>query len=93
MNEEQQQQNEEHQQIKIHIKNEQQQQHKSLTRGSPKQSNIAGSFWLLILKNDYCINYNKKVITKLIITKQKKFLYKKFIKKVTTIVYINLVVI
>ena len=36
-----QQQNEEHQQIKIHIKNEQQQ---TLTGGSPKQSNIAGSF-------------------------------------------------
>ena len=73
MNEEQQQQNEEHQQIKIHIKNEQQQQqHKSLTRGSPKQSKITGSFWLLILKIDYSINYNKKNITKLIITKQKK---------------------
>ena len=72
MNEEQQQQNEEHQQIKIHIKNEQQQQHKSLTRGSPKQSKFAGSFWLLILKIDYSINYNKKNITKLIIAKQKK---------------------
>ena len=29
-------------------------------RGSPKQSTIYGSFWLLILKNDYRINYNKK---------------------------------
>ena len=36
------QQNEEHRQIKIHIKNEQQK--KNLTGGSPKQSNIAGSF-------------------------------------------------
>ena len=43
MNEEQQQ-NEEHQQMKTHIKNEHQQQHKNLTEGSPKQSNIAGSF-------------------------------------------------
>ena len=59
MNEEQQQQNEEHRQMKIHIKNEQQ-QHKNLTGGSPKQSNIAESFRLLILKNDYRINYNKK---------------------------------
>ena len=51
MNErQQQQQNEEHQQI-----NNEQQQHKNLTGGSPKQSNIAGSFWLLILKNDYRI--------------------------------------
>ena len=33
------------------------------------------------------------MITELIITKQKKFLYKKFIKKFTTIVYINLAVI
>ena len=33
------------------------------------------------------------MITELIITKQKKFLYKKFIKKFTMIVYINLVVI
>ena len=53
MNErQQQQQNEEHQQIK---NEQQQQQHKNLTGGSPKQSNIAGSFWLLILKNDYRI--------------------------------------
>ena len=44
MNEEQQQPNEEDRQMKIHIKNEQQ-QHKNLTRGSPKQSNIAGSYW------------------------------------------------
>ena len=84
MNEEQQQ-NEEHQQMKTYIKNEQQQQHKNLTEGSPKQSNITGSFWLFILKNDYRINYNKKMIIKLIITKQKNFLYKKFIKKFTTI--------
>ena len=35
---------------------------KNLTEGSPKQSNIAGSFLLLILKNDYKINYNKKVL-------------------------------
>ena len=34
--------------------------HKNLTGGSPKQNNIAGSFWLLILKNDYKINYHKK---------------------------------
>ena len=41
MNEKQQQRNEEHR----HIKNEhQQQQHKNLIGGSPKQSNIAGSF-------------------------------------------------
>ena len=39
---EEQQQNEEHQQMKIHIKNEQ--EHKNLTGGSPKQSNTAGSF-------------------------------------------------
>ena len=58
--------------MKIHIKNEQQ-QHKNLTGGSPKQSNIAESFWLLILKNDYRINYHKKkMITELTITKQKK---------------------
>ena len=82
MNEEQQQQNAEHWQMKIHIKNEQQ-QHKNLTGGAPKQSNIAESFWLLILKNDYRINYNqKKMFTGLTITNQKKFLYKKFIKKV-----------
>ena len=37
-----QQQNEEHRKIKIHMKNEQQQ--KTLSGGSPKQSNIAGSF-------------------------------------------------
>ena len=37
-----------------------QQQHKNLAGGSPKQSNIARSFWLLILKNDYRINYKKK---------------------------------
>ena len=61
MSEEQQQQNEEHQQMKIHIKNEQQ-QHKNLTGVSPKQTNIAGSFSLLILKNDYKINYSKKFI-------------------------------
>ena len=54
-----QQQNEEHQQITIHIKNEQQ-QHKNISGGSPKQSNIAASFWLLVLKNYYKINYNKK---------------------------------
>ena len=42
MNEEQQQQNEEHRQMKIHIKNEQ--QHKNLTGSSPEQSDIAGSF-------------------------------------------------
>ena len=52
---------EEHWQIKMHIKNEQQHKNKNLTGGSPKQSNIAGSFWLLILKNDYKINFNKKV--------------------------------
>ena len=68
MNEEQQQQIEEHRQMKIHIKNEQQ-QHKNLTGGSPKQSTMAGRFWILILKNDNRINYNKKMITKLIITK------------------------
>ena len=62
MNEEQQQQNEEHRQMKIHIKNEQK-QHKNLTGDAPKQSNIAESFWLLILKNDYRINYNKKKTT------------------------------
>ena len=44
--------------MKIHIKNEQQ-QHKNLTGGSPKQITIAGSFWLFILKNDYRISYNK----------------------------------
>ena len=55
-----QQQNEEHQQITIHIKNEQQQQHKNISGDSPKQSNIAASFWLLVFKNDYKINYNKK---------------------------------
>ena len=73
-----QQQNEEHRYMKICIKNkqQQQQQHKNLTGGSTKQSTIDGSFWLLILKNDY-----------------KKVLYKKFIKKFTTIVNINLVVI
>ena len=55
MNErQQQQQNEEHQQIK-NEQQQQQQQHKNLTGGSPKQSKIAGSFWLLILKNDYRI--------------------------------------
>ena len=51
--------------MKIHIKNVQQQQqqkHKNLTGGCPKQSNIAGSFLLLILKNYYRINYNKKII-------------------------------
>ena len=53
-----QQQNEENQQMKIHIKNEQQ-HHKNLTGGSPKQITIAGSFWLFILKNDYRISYNK----------------------------------
>ena len=42
MNEEQQQQNEEHRQMKIHIKYEQ--QHRNLTGGSPKQIPIAGSF-------------------------------------------------
>ena len=42
MNEEQHQ-NEEHQQMKVDIKNEQQ-QHKNLTRGSPNQSTIAESF-------------------------------------------------
>ena len=36
MNEEQQQQNEEHRQMKIHIKNEQK-QHKNLTGDAPKQ--------------------------------------------------------
>ena len=75
-----QQQNEEHRYMKICIKNkqqqQQQQQHKNLTGGSTKQSTIDGSFWLLILKNDY-----------------KKVLYKKFIKKFTTIVNINSVVI
>ena len=40
-----QQQNEEHQQITIHIKNEQQQQqHKNISGDSPKQSYIAASF-------------------------------------------------
>ena len=39
---EEQQQNEEHRQMRRC------QQHKNLTGGSPKQSNIAGSFWLLI---------------------------------------------
>ena len=59
--------------MKIRIKNEQQ-QHKNLTGVSPKQSNIAESFWLLILKNDYRINYHKKkkMITELTITNQKK---------------------
>ena len=52
-----QQQNEGHWQMKIYIKNEQ--QHKDLTGGSPKQCTIAGSFWLLILKKDYRINYKK----------------------------------
>ena len=51
--------NEEHRQMKIHIKNEQQ-QHKNLTGGSPKQSTIAERFWLLILKNGFRISYNKK---------------------------------
>ena len=49
MNEEQQQ-NEEHRQMKIQQQNKdqkwnEQQQHKNLTGGSPKQSTIAGSFW------------------------------------------------
>ena len=48
MNEEQQQQNEEHRQMKIHIKYEQQQ--RNLTGGSPKQSPIAGSFGLKTIK-------------------------------------------
>ena len=50
-----QQQNEKYWQMKI------QQQNKNLLRGSPKQSTIAGSFLLLILKNYYRINYNKRV--------------------------------
>ena len=49
MNEEEQEQHEEYWQMRIHIKNEQQ-QHNNLTRGSPKQNNIAGrlgvfEFW------------------------------------------------
>ena len=59
MNEEQQEQNKEHWQMKMHIKNEQQ-QHKNLTGSFPKQSTITGSFWVLILKNDYKINYSNK---------------------------------
>ena len=51
---EEQQQNEEHQQMRRW-----QQQHKNLTRGSLKQSNTTESFWLLILKNNYKINYKK----------------------------------
>ena len=65
-----QQQNEKHRQIKIHTKNEQQQhKNKNFTGGSPKQSNFAGSFWLLILKYDY------KIITK-------KFFIWKIYKKI-----------
>ena len=46
---EEQQQNEEHRQMKIQQQNEDNNQHhKNLLRGSPKQSIIAGSFWLLI---------------------------------------------
>ena len=51
-----QQQNEKHRQMKI------QQQNKNLLGGSPNQNTTAGSFWLLILKNYYRINCNKKVL-------------------------------
>ena len=58
---EEQQQNEDHQQMKIQQQNEDDKQHhKNLLRDSPKQSTIAWSFWLLILKKSITESIIKK---------------------------------